>query len=274
MYFFIAGVTLCVSASAQSELTYKGIGIQTEVKQNTKPEVFSGSNTVNVPRINIRYGGTYLTKTNPLILIDGVESSSGIEDLLPQNIESITILKDFKALELYGTRAADGVIIITTKTKMGSKDLNESEKDTIAETENSLEPNCATTQLEYENVPKIEIDNIEVTEAENSLEPDWVITQLEYEDVPDIETDNIGETRTENPFPDLKIYPNPFSGMIHLTGAEGCTLRMIAENGDVVHTQKIINPIESILLEHLRAGVYYFWVSNGKQTKMLKGVKN
>jgi len=275
MYFFIAGITLCVSVSAQSELTYIDFESQTEAKQNSEPVigVFSESNTIVAPRIHIRHGGTYLTKTNPLILIDNVESSSDLSGLLPGNIESITILKDFKALEIYGARAADGVIIITTK--RSTKNLNESEKNiAIAETENSLESDCVTSQMEYDTVPKIETDIIEVTETENTLEPDWVITQLEYEVILDIETDNIGETGMENQFPDLKIYPNPFSGMIYLTGAEDCTLRVVAENGDVVHTQKLINPIETILLEHLRVGVYFFWVSNGKQTKILKGVKN
>jgi len=275
MYFFIASVMLCVSVSAQSELTNKDFGSQTETNQSVEPQIeaFSGSSTVVVPRISIRQSGTYLTKTNPLILIDGVEASSGLAGLLPETIESITILKDFKAVELYGLRAADGVIIITTKLR--TKNLNEpEEKIVIAEPENPVEPDFATTQSEYEDTSKIETDTIVVTETENSLELDWVITRLEYEDVPDIETDYFDETGTENSFPDLKIYPNPFSGVIHLTGAEGCTLRVTTVSGDVVHTQKLINPIETIPLEHLRTGVYFFWVSDGKQTQMLKGLKN
>jgi len=278
MYFFIAGVTLCVSVSAQSELTNKDLGGQTETKPPTmvvsSPTMVSSRySAVAVPRISIRQGGTDLTKTNPLILIDNVETSSGLEGVLPETIESITILKNAMAVELYGLRGADGVILITTKLRF--KNLDEPEENTIiAETENPLKPDCATTQSKYENTSKIETDNIEVTETENSLEPDWVILRLEDKDVSEIETDNMDETGTENPFSDLKIYPNPFFGTIRLAGAEGCILKVIAEDGIVVLTQKLTSQDEIIRLEHLRSGVYYFCVDNGKQTKTVKGVKS
>jgi len=51
----------------------------------------------------------------PLVVIDGFPSVSGIESLSPDEIESITILKDASAASLYGSRAANGVILVTTK---------------------------------------------------------------------------------------------------------------------------------------------------------------
>jgi TonB-linked SusC/RagA family outer membrane protein len=51
--------------------------------------------------------------TNPLVLVDGVPSS--INSVNPNDIESITVLKDAASSAIYGSRAANGVIIVTTK---------------------------------------------------------------------------------------------------------------------------------------------------------------
>lgn len=52
--------------------------------------------------------------TTPLILIDGVEGD--LSTVAPENIEAIDVLKDASAAAIYGTRGANGVILITTKT--------------------------------------------------------------------------------------------------------------------------------------------------------------
>ena len=52
--------------------------------------------------------------STPLILIDGIEG--GLSTVAPENIESIDVLKDASAAAIYGTRGANGVILITTKT--------------------------------------------------------------------------------------------------------------------------------------------------------------
>lgn len=57
--------------------------------------------------------------TTPLVLIDGVEGD--LSTVAPENIESIDVLKDASAAAIYGTRGANGVILITTKSgKRGS----------------------------------------------------------------------------------------------------------------------------------------------------------
>lgn len=73
--------------------------------------------------IRIRGGSSLSANNNPLVVIDGVpmtdQSSAGGTNALtminPQNIESMTILKDASATAIYGSRASNGVIIITTK---------------------------------------------------------------------------------------------------------------------------------------------------------------
>ncbi|MFS2186740.1 SusC/RagA family TonB-linked outer membrane protein [Mucilaginibacter sp. Mucisp84] len=64
--------------------------------------------------LRIRGTGTFSSAGNsPFIIVDGLPGS--ITALDPQNIESVTVLKDAASASIYGTRAANGVILITTK---------------------------------------------------------------------------------------------------------------------------------------------------------------
>ena len=63
--------------------------------------------------IRIRGVGT-LNNASPYILIDGVESGS-MNDIDPNDIESISVLKDASSAAIYGSKASNGVILITTK---------------------------------------------------------------------------------------------------------------------------------------------------------------
>ena len=69
----------------------------------------SGATTVRIRGI-----GT-LNDQDPLYIIDGVPTKSGMHELNPNDIESIQVLKDAASASIYGSRAANGVIIITTK---------------------------------------------------------------------------------------------------------------------------------------------------------------
>ncbi len=65
-------------------------------------------------------GATSLTASNePLVVIDGV-AGGDIRTLAPQDIESMTVLKDAASAAIYGTRGANGVILITTKKGSGT----------------------------------------------------------------------------------------------------------------------------------------------------------
>ena len=65
--------------------------------------------------INIRGVSSIGGSNAPLLVIDGVPSSAGLEDLNPTDIEKIDVLKDASATAIYGSRGAKGVIIVTTK---------------------------------------------------------------------------------------------------------------------------------------------------------------
>ena len=64
--------------------------------------------------VRIRGNGT-LNDNDPLYIIDGVPTKSGMHELNGNDIESIQVLKDAASASIYGSRAANGVIIITTK---------------------------------------------------------------------------------------------------------------------------------------------------------------
>lgn len=66
------------------------------------------------PQVSIRGLGTVYGNTSPLFVVDGVWYSD-ISFLSPQDIENVTVLKDASSTAIYGIRAANGVILITTK---------------------------------------------------------------------------------------------------------------------------------------------------------------
>jgi TonB-dependent SusC/RagA subfamily outer membrane receptor len=67
------------------------------------------------PSIIIRGVGTLNGSTTPLYVVDGVQYEGAISNISPEDIESMTILKDAASTALYGSRAANGVVLITTK---------------------------------------------------------------------------------------------------------------------------------------------------------------
>ena len=71
-------------------------------------------------RIRIRGVGT-INNNNPLLVIDGVPTDEGLNQLNMSDIESIQVLKDASSAAIYGSRGANGVVIVTTKTGKANK---------------------------------------------------------------------------------------------------------------------------------------------------------
>ena len=70
--------------------------------------------------IRVRGGGSITQESTPLYIVDGFPVSS-ISDISPADIESIDVLKDASSTAIYGSRGANGVVIITTKTAKEGK---------------------------------------------------------------------------------------------------------------------------------------------------------
>lgn len=67
------------------------------------------------PVINIRGVGSINASSEPLIVVDGFPYEGGLEFINPASIESIEVLKDASSAAIYGSRGANGVIIVTTR---------------------------------------------------------------------------------------------------------------------------------------------------------------
>lgn len=65
-------------------------------------------------KIRVRGGGSITQDSSPLLIVDGFPVNS-ISDISPSDIENITVLKDASSTAIYGSRGANGVIIVTTK---------------------------------------------------------------------------------------------------------------------------------------------------------------
>ena len=68
------------------------------------------------PALNIRGTNSISAGTSPLIVVDGIIYNGSISDFNANDIASVDVLKDASATAVYGSRAANGVVIITTKT--------------------------------------------------------------------------------------------------------------------------------------------------------------
>lgn len=100
-------LTITSNTSVASTLQGKLSGIN--ITKSGRP----GSGT----SFNVRGIGSFgsTADNSPLIVIDGVPVQGGMETLNPNDIESVNLLKDAASAAIYGSRAANGVILITTK---------------------------------------------------------------------------------------------------------------------------------------------------------------
>jgi TonB-linked SusC/RagA family outer membrane protein len=101
----IDGAYLSKKTMGQTSMALQGASPGVTVQQN------SGEPGKDTGTIRIRGIGT-LSSSNPLILVDGVEAD--INSVDPNDIESISVLKDAASSAIYGSRAANGVILIST----------------------------------------------------------------------------------------------------------------------------------------------------------------
>ena len=108
--------------SFESQLAGRAAGVQVTTNSGVLGQA---------PRIRIRGIGSITSGSYPLVVVDGVPIFTGdvggyantnaLGDINPADIESTEILKDGSATAIYGSRAANGVILITTKKGKGGK---------------------------------------------------------------------------------------------------------------------------------------------------------
>ncbi len=111
-----ANLTGSVSQFKTEEITRRQVSSSSQLLQGIAPGVTvaqaSGKPCVDGASIRVRGVGSIFSGSDPLIMVDGVVSS--MDNVDPNAIESITVLKDAASTSIYGTRGANGVILIKT----------------------------------------------------------------------------------------------------------------------------------------------------------------
>ncbi|HRO44301.1 TonB-dependent receptor [Agriterribacter sp.] len=109
----VTGAVASVKGTEVQNLPVSGVTQALQGRTAGVNVVRSGGSPGNAGSIRIRGTGT-INNADPLVIIDGVPAG-GLNSVNPNDIESIEILKDASASAIYGTRAANGVVIVTTK---------------------------------------------------------------------------------------------------------------------------------------------------------------
>ena len=82
----------------------------------------SGDPAAGDATIRIRGIGSMSASNSPLYIVDGMPFDGSISDINPNDVESMSVLKDASASAIYGARGANGVVLITTKRATGSSE--------------------------------------------------------------------------------------------------------------------------------------------------------
>jgi TonB-linked SusC/RagA family outer membrane protein len=106
------------------------------------------------PKVRIRGFGSVNGNRSPLYIVDGTPFFGNVSSINPADIESMSVLKDATATAIYGSRGANGVVIINTKTGKG--------QDSFIEVD-------AKTGINWRNLPRYDI----VTSPEEYIEYSW-----------------------------------------------------------------------------------------------------
>ncbi|MCF0184961.1 MAG: TonB-dependent receptor, partial [Bacteroidaceae bacterium] len=111
-----ADLTGAVSIADVEEMKKRNATTVTQALQGQVPgvDVRTNGSPGETGKIYVRGISSLYSDTNPLFVIDGLPTSD-TRDFNPEDIESVQVLKDGSSAAIYGSRAANGVIIITTK---------------------------------------------------------------------------------------------------------------------------------------------------------------
>lgn len=143
-------VTGALASVSSEELNTKPVSNAFEALQGKAAgvDITSSQRPGELGDIRIRGNRSLNASNSPLYVVDGVPlNSGGIETINPRDIESIDILKDASSTAIYGSRGANGVILITTKRgKTGALTLNYSGSVTI---ENLVDKSPAMSASDY-----------------------------------------------------------------------------------------------------------------------------
>lgn len=111
----LTGAITSVGAKEIQEMPITNLGQALQGRVAGVDVTQTGSKPGSVPTIRIRGRRSFSASNDPLYVVDGIPLSAGYEDMNPNDVASMEVLKDATATAIYGARGANGVVLITTK---------------------------------------------------------------------------------------------------------------------------------------------------------------
>ena len=167
-------LTGAISQVSSEEITKQPASTATQALQGK----VAGVNIINsdapgsTPTVAIRGLGTALGGRDPLYVVDGVPVND-IQNISPSNIESMDFLKDASSAAIYGVRAANGVVIVTTKQgKSGKPKMNIRSFYGVKNILNPVEMADASQYITYFNEENAAIGGDQLNQTQQ-YDTDW-----------------------------------------------------------------------------------------------------
>lgn len=120
-------------------------GLATGVQTTSSGQPGSGSSVI------VRGFGSINASNNPLYVVDGAPFDGSLNSINPADIENMTILKDASAAALYGARAANGVVMITTR-KAKNEKINITYNGNVGLSNRAIAPYSTVDQRDFINL--------------------------------------------------------------------------------------------------------------------------
>lgn len=111
----LTGSVASVSQDKMENTAVVGIGNNLQGKLAGVQIIQNDGTPYGGTTIRVRGTGSFGATSNPLIVVDGMITNDGLSNLNPNDVENITVLKDAASAAIYGSRGANGVVIVTTK---------------------------------------------------------------------------------------------------------------------------------------------------------------
>lgn len=165
-------------------------------------------------------GVSSINSTSPLFVIDGVPVTNGLNTLNPRDIESLQILKDASSAAIYGSRGANGVIIVTTK--RGNTDKSHLNLDyyySVQQPVNMIEMLNASQYAAYNNEM--------LSNAGDATNPEWSDPSLPGEG-----SDWLGELVNPAPLQNISLSYSANNGKSNMY----TSVNYLSQDGIIIHT--------------------------------------
>lgn len=166
--------------------------------------------------INIRGTSTLNGNTSPLIIVDGIMYSGRLSDINPSDVASVDILKDPSSKAIYGSQAANGVILVTTKTGRSAQKPSITYSGSYAVSSPTVNANLLLRDAFLDKARDIEYKNA-FTQASGYTEPNpaWSFANSDF--LPP----NLAGSSTQNNFDWFKSLTQPSLITNHTIGISG-----------------------------------------------------